>query len=377
MRYRALPIQLVEIDGGVIIVRGSAEIRIVGERAERTVREIWTAASEAPTTVDDIVSAYAAPDRDSVRGLIDKLITRRILIEAGVRDETAGVESALEIFYWNFGLTERQVTMSLNERRIAILGVNSISRQLATALTSAGVTNLEVVDFTLFRSQRIFGSELRVRTEPWPSSCPEPLAYDAWIRRDSPTGPDCMIAACEHAATSALLDWNRHCVDNDIAFLPVVLRRLVGQVGPFVVPRETACYECLCARQNSHLRSFEALRAVEAQSPFGEAVAGFFPSMGSILGDIAALELVKFYAGQMPYKVGHFIEVNLLAAELTSHKVLRVPRCRTCAAAMTTSSFGLERADFVPGSQFFAGETAPDYPVLALEEKRSASPVMD
>jgi thiazole/oxazole-forming peptide maturase SagC family component len=152
-----------------------------------------------------------------------------------------------------------------------------------------------------------------------------------------------------------MLGWNRYCVENEIAFLPVVLRRLIGEIGPFVVPRETACYECLTARQNSHLREHRALRAVEAQSPYGQAISGFFPSMGSILGDMAALELVKFYSGGMPYRVGHFIEVNLLATVLDSHKVLRVPRCRTCAATMTTSSFGLERADFVPGPQFLPG----------------------
>jgi bacteriocin biosynthesis cyclodehydratase domain-containing protein len=375
-RYRALPIQLVEIDEGVVVVRGSAEIRIVGAGAERTTREIWSAAMEAPVTVDEVVSAYAAPDRESVRGLIEKLIARRILVEAGADAGPAdGPESALEIFYWNFGLTEREVPASLNERRLVILGVNGISRQLAASLTAAGITNLEIVDYVLFRNQRLFGSETQVQTANWPSSAPAPLAYAEWTQRERPGEPDCLIATCEHAATAALLDWNRHCVESGVAFLPVVLKRLIGQVGPFVVPRETACYECLCARENSHLRDHQTLRAVEAASPYGQAVAGFFPSMGSILGDIAALELVKFYAGGMPYRVGHFIEVNLLAAELSSHKVLRVPRCRACAAMLTQSAFGLERADFVPGPQFFAGETAPDYPVLSSEEKLSPSPV--
>jgi bacteriocin biosynthesis cyclodehydratase domain-containing protein len=373
-RYRALPVQLVEIDGGVILVRGGTEVRVVGMRAEQTVREIWSAATQAPITLEGFVATYAAPDRASVRALVEKLIARRILIDADT-ERTDGPESALEVFYWNFGLAEPRVRGSLNERRMVVLGLNGISRQLTATLTEAGVTNFEVVDYALFRNQRLFGSELQARTDHWPSSQPEPIAYDAWIKRDQPGNPDCLIATCEHAATSVMLDWNRYCVENNIAFLPIVLRQLIGQVGPFVVPQETACYECLCARQNSHLREHQALRSVEAQSPYGQAVSGVFPAMGSILGDIAAFELVKFYSGGMPYRVGHFIEVNLLAVDVTTHKVLRVPRCRACAATMKTSGFGLEFADFVPGPQFLPGDTTRENPVLSPEETPRRSSV--
>jgi hypothetical protein len=53
--------------------------------------------------------------------------------------------------------------------------------------------------------------------------------------------------------------------------------------------------------------------------------------MASILGDIAAFELTKFYSGVIPqWNVGTMIEVNLLATHLTTRKVLKVPRCRAC-----------------------------------------------
>jgi molybdopterin-synthase adenylyltransferase len=36
--------------------------------------------------------------------------------------------------------------------------------------------------------------------------------------------------------------WNDFCVRNDHAFLPIVLRDLIGYVGPLVIPHKTACY---------------------------------------------------------------------------------------------------------------------------------------
>jgi bacteriocin biosynthesis cyclodehydratase domain-containing protein len=362
--FRALPVQLVKIDGGALIVRGCTEIRVVGERAEETVRELWSMAAEAPVTLQALASRYAEPDRASIAQLAQKLIDRRILVDAEKVADAAGDqdgdETGLEIFYWHFGLTERDATSLLNQRKIAIIGVNAISRRLAAALAEANVGNVEVVDYVLTRNQRLFGREARVRPDGWPQACRAPIPYATWIEQHDPDGIDCLVATSDHGATSALLDWNRHCLSQGISFLPVVLRRMVGLVGPFVVPTETACYECLCARENSHLSEYKALRASEEMAPHGQAVSGFFPSMGSILGDIAALELVKFYTGGMPYKVGHLIEVSLLAPSLTSRKVLRVPRCRACAPTTVHPSHSLERADFIPGPQFFEGHREPD-----------------
>jgi molybdopterin-synthase adenylyltransferase len=373
MRLRALPAQLVKIDDGVVVVRGCTEIRILGERAEETVREVWSMAAAAPVTLEEIVAQYAQPDRASVEQLTRKLIERRILVEAESPSARAaaerGVESSLEIFYWHFGLTEREATSRLNERKLVIIGVNAVSRQLAAALAEANLEDIEVVDYALIRNQRLFGSDPEVPLANWPRACRAPVRYEGWPERRDADTIDCLIATSDHGATSALLEWNRFALGRGIGFLPVVLRRMVGYIGPFVIPGETACYECLYARENAHLRDHEVLRASEELAPYRQAVSGFFPSMGSILGDIAALELVKFYTGQMPYQVGNLIEVSLLAPSLKSRKVLRVPRCRACAPVMTRSSHSLERADFMPGSQFVAGEQRPEAILQAAREK--------
>ena len=78
--------------------------------------------------------------------------------------------------------------------------------------------------------------------------------------------------------------------------------------------------------------------------------------MASILGDLAALELTKFYAGVLRYKVGTLVEVSMLIPNLVTRKVLRAPRCPVCSKAMKWASHSTQKADYMPGSQFVAGD---------------------
>jgi hypothetical protein len=61
--------------------------------------------------------------------------------------------------------------------------------------------------------------------------------------------------------------------------------------------------------------------------------------MASVLGDIAAIELTKFYSRALPlWRVGVVMEVNLLAGRIDARKVLRVPRCGACSNLIRRSS---------------------------------------
>jgi hypothetical protein len=62
-----------------------------------------------------------------------------------------------------------------------------------------------------------------------------------------------------------------------------------------------------------------------------QSVAGFHPSMATILGDISSFEITRFYGGALPpRKPGTMLEVNLLAGSMTERRLLKVPRCPAC-----------------------------------------------
>ena len=110
----------------------------------------------------------------------------------------------------------------------------------------------------------------------------------------------------------------------------------VGRVGKPVtnnalfVPRETACYECLIGRENANLEKPDGEKALRAGAFRSRGYAGFHPAMASVLGDFAAMELIKFTTDVIPWRIGALFEVNLLSPELTTRRVLKLPRCAVC-----------------------------------------------
>jgi bacteriocin biosynthesis cyclodehydratase domain-containing protein len=330
VKLRALPAQLVEFSGGIIVKRGRATIKIVGERAAEVVVKLLAEAANG-ADAELLCNAFAAPDREAVRELISKLQTRRILVSDNGSATESLPEDSLDVFYWHFDLRASKVSERLSKQRITIIGVNWISRRLAEALTADGAQNVEVVHYPFLCNLRLLNEQGDIRPEAWP--LPAPREFAQWREDVNPEEFDCLVATSDFGGLHLMREWNEYCVRHNRHFLPVVLQDLFGYVGPLVVPGETACFECLRARQNSHLADPTVERSPESLSFEGQAVNGFHPSMASVLGDLAAIELSRFYGGWAPPRVvGTLIEVNLIGPELTARRVLKVPRCQVCSS---------------------------------------------
>jgi bacteriocin biosynthesis cyclodehydratase domain-containing protein len=327
--------------------RGCTQIRVEGEEAERVLRDALLAAGEG-LAPEEFCRRYAAPDRDSVRQLLDMLAARRILVPEDSDLLPEAEESALDVFYWHFGVGGASMARRMAEKRTAILGVNCISRRLALSLADCGVERVEVVDHPLLRNLRLFREDGSLEEDAW-HRAPVPLPYEAWA--DGSAGVECLVATCDFGDQQIMRDLNRFCLAEGLPFLPVVLQDIIGYVGPLVVPGETACFECLRGRQNSHLEDPELARLPEAVAFHGQAVNGFHPSMASVLGDIAAVELTKFYGGVLPgRRAGCLVEVNLFNHHLVARKVLKVPRCPACSALNTRPPASPDWNVYMPGN---------------------------
>lgn len=339
-RLTALPLQLFEMDDGVILKRGCTEFKISGAGAAEAVRLVLTTTANSGVTPEEIYERFAAPDRPMVEQLIEQLVSRNLLVSNETVTPTfTHRESHLDVFYWHFGEKASQVTDRLNSRRMLVMGVNCISRQLAASLNASGVNNFRVVDHPLLRNLRLFDETGQLKTDQWPVPSQSPITHNQWSEKLDLQPFDCLIATCDFGGFEALRELNRFCLERRCRFLPIVLKNLVGYVGPLVIPGETACLECLLARQNSHLKDPQSRRGGDVVAFEGQAFTGFHPSMASILGDIAAFELTKFYSGILPkLNVGRLIEINLLATKLVSRKVLKIPRCLECSPLRTQSS---------------------------------------
>jgi bacteriocin biosynthesis cyclodehydratase domain-containing protein len=354
-RMRALRVQLVELEDGVLVKRGRVELKVAGPRAAGVLQVVLLAALDGATR-SELCAPFAAPDRPAVERLVAELEARRILVPAEERpgEVPSWEESANDVFVWHFGESVDGLADRLAARRITVMGVNAISRQLVASLTAGGLRNVEVVDYPLLANLRMFDDRGVPDPAHWPPA-PAPLPYEQWREGVDPDEPAVLVATTDFGGLQVLRWWNERASRNGWHFLPVALRDLVGYVGPLVVPGETACYECLRARQNSHLDDPELRRAAESVAFEGQAATGFHPAMASILGDLAALELVKSYSGwPVPRLVGSLIEVNLLAGTMTARKVLRVPRCGVCGSHRRHSGVSLDKQVLMPGHEVYA-----------------------
>jgi bacteriocin biosynthesis cyclodehydratase domain-containing protein len=327
-KLRPTTINLVQMGDGAVIKRGRVEIKVAGEDAAKALQMIFGVAHTGATR-EQILERFAPPERPSLEALVDHLIARRILVaedDRGGAPETA--EGPLDIFYWHFGTQTRDVQRRMNAKRLRILGINHISRRLVAGLRASGAREFEVIDVPLLRYEGWFADGGELREDPWQGDAPR-VQRDA--RDPDPDSLDCVVATSDSGGLEQLRAWNEFCVLHNRQFFPVLLQDLVGYVGPMVQPGETPCFECLRSRQNAHMVDYGSRRAVESAFLHEQAVGGFHPSMASILGDIAALELTKHFGMATPLaKVGMVIEVNLLGSEMHSRRILKLPRCPVC-----------------------------------------------
>ena len=339
-RLVALPVQFIQLDQGILLVRGSTEIKIDGPGAAEAVSLILAAVSGQGNLRQDILEVFPAPQRPYVEQLLDHLLTRRIVVEedSPLLPEGEEPESHQDVFYWNFGLSTQRAAETLNDKLIVVIGVNHLSLAFCQGLAAGQAANYQVVDYNLLRNYRLFDDSGRLKEEAWPAELKKPVGDETWVESLEPERIGCLVALSDFGGQHILRDWNRYCVENRILFLPVVLSRAVGNIGPLVIPGETACYECLRARENANLDDPQTARTSEYEAFAGQAVAGFHPVMASALADMAVFELIKFFTWNLPWRVGELIEVNLLAPELKARKVLAVPRCQVCGELTTKPS---------------------------------------
>jgi molybdopterin-synthase adenylyltransferase len=334
MNLRALPVHVVELPTGIVLKRSCTELKVEGEDAAAIVMTILRVCEDGASR-DELLGVFPAQFRGAVAELLDKLVARRLVVEDG--REPREPEEASDVFYWNFDLLREDVEDVLRAQRISVLGVNAVSQRLVRTLRELAFRDVTLVDEPLLRNLEL---------EEAPDA---PLALDEWLERDESEAPSSfVVATSDFGAMHALRRWNSYCVERAREFLPIVLRDLVGYVGPLVVPGETACYECLRARENSHLRDPEVQRATDHDAFAGRAVQGFVAPMASILADVAGLELLKWY-GRIPRgHAGALIRVNLLVPALSAHTVLKVPRCSVCSSLNELGPISPNRFDYLP-----------------------------
>jgi bacteriocin biosynthesis cyclodehydratase domain-containing protein len=165
------------------------------------------------------------------------------------------------------------------------------------------------------------------------------IAYSAW-RGDSPwspnpgnwpENPDLLIVCEDQFDAEHYRNVNRLCLDRNIRWISHRCMELRCEVGPWIVPGETACYRCLEMRKAANVRNFaDSLAARQLLLARNEPVARLNFTLGT---EVLALEVTKILGGfSRPMTYGSLLTFSLVSLESKLHPVLKVPRCAACSA---------------------------------------------
>ncbi len=351
MIWKALPVQIIELKDGVLLKRGSTELKVTGDSAKGIVVRVLTVASKDGATREEISQQFSSDERDTAEDLIEQLLARHLLVPGEQSEPSLNFhETQPEINYllWPFGFSADPRSEQFNKQTLVIVGVNSISRRLVSCLAELKIENVQLIDDPCMRNPDLFDDKGNLQETRWGPNSTKPVNFSVWKNQTDPNSVNCLIASSDWGTHQGIEDWNKYCVQNRWHFLPVIIQKLIGYVGPLVVPGETACYECLRRRHNANLDEPEVERPSKI-SPSAYKAVPFHPSIASILGDIAAFELTKLVSNNLPSPIlGSQIEVDLLRYKMTKRKVFKVPRCAVCSPLTTRPFTTTNKPNFVP-----------------------------
>lgn len=338
----SLPCAMKETPDGVILRRGRTSIEVGGAGAAAIVGAVLRLTADTPVRLRDILEGFAEPERPAIKDFLQELLLRRLMVPAEGADTAQGVETPDGIFFWQFDLDRRAAGARLADYRVDLVGINAVSARLLPALGSLGMRPRRVIDHPLLRDPDLF--DATGRPAGWSPDLDLHRSDRLSLASDP---PDMVIVGAIGTAWSALRSLNEECVHHRVPLLPVLLQGMVGRVGPIVVPHETACLECVRARENSNLGDMAAVRRAEFETDLAAQTEGYLRPMAGILGDVAAMELARFILRIPKMRVGSQVEVNLLTSRMEPRPVLKVPRCRVCSSATEQASIAIKENIFL------------------------------
>jgi bacteriocin biosynthesis cyclodehydratase domain-containing protein len=344
-----LPVQLIDIDEGILIKRGCVEVVIDGKDAVQITKTIFSILREKAYPKEEVLNHFPDEQRCEIESLIDALLARKILLPAhSPLISPIEHEEPIDVFYWHFGLTRKIVEDRMKNLRFIIVGVNEISSGLLGRLKAAGVQHIKIIDVPVLRNPFYFDKEWNLNTEKW--NWNRPCDQQKWEEESKAEEVDCLVACSDIGGQYLLRRWNEFCINKDIPFMPVYLQDLIGYIGPFVISKEAPCLECLRARQNSHFDNSELYRGSELYGGVGQSIPDYHDAMISTLVDFAFFELYKFYNRFPNWNVGKIIELHLLVPSIDIRKILKAPYCPVCS-----------RKNSVPKTSIFKTQAKSQY----------------
>jgi bacteriocin biosynthesis cyclodehydratase domain-containing protein len=282
--------RLVE-DGDRIVFEHGRSVVVLEGGAVRMLLPALLPLLDGSRTLDDLAQRLGEPVRPAIAQALDLLAANELLVEG---PDLPAAPGAARLVAAASGLPLSVVSGRLSGATVGVVGAAAAGELAARMLHADGAGE--------------------VRQLPWDGD-----------------GVDLTVVAPAPGEVVRVAGWNQNALWRGLPWLLVrPFDGLVVTVGPLVVPGESACYECLQLRLASHLEYGRDLDRIETV-PTAAGQSGGLTASAAGLAAHLAVSWLGAHDARLPGLL--FVLETQPQIALTSHPVLRVPRCRACSDA--------------------------------------------
>jgi thiazole/oxazole-forming peptide maturase SagC family component len=306
-------------------------------------------------SLEDIEASVAAGFLPELDKFFDILLMKKMLVDA---DPRGGINEACaarsvnshEEAYWSLFTSDAVATdQKLRASTVVVANLGGVGSTVARVLAQAGVGKLVLVDPNLVsRSDELFGYQ----TESIGRPRAEMLAAEMSMRKcenlssivasvDSASDYSSLVSdatlvvvASDNMSLSGYEKTNAACLKHGIRWISARIDRSQGIIGPFIVPRQTACFTCLELRARANADHPQEHEAVYRLWKSTDACPDDWPTTApfvNIIGNYVALDVQRVLSGARPSVVlGRLLSIDLNTLETRFKNILKLPRCPVC-----------------------------------------------
>lgn len=237
----------------------------------------------------------------------------------------------------------------LRQARVGLIGLGRVGSQLARLLGVIGLGRLSGVDDGLVDEALLLTDAWYDRGEiaqPRPQALahrlaalnpdlefmPLPLALEGGEALPAELlDHDLVVVAADRPSPQLYETVNRHCLEAGIAWTSYrpAWDGLIVEVGPTVIPRQTACYACYQLRRRGNLPDVEEDRALE--KALNQQALPLLAMQITPCVSLLAYEVLRLLSGAAaPLTCNAIMTFDVLKGELAHRPLLKNPRCPTC-----------------------------------------------
>lgn len=293
----------------------------------------------------EFLKKHSDQSLDTISEMVIDLIKKEVIKET--TESTENKNFLMDQLLTEMNLSSNDVIEVIKTSQITILGNGILLMEALTSLLTLGFENLYVVwledtkikeiDIQLLSphfAKYVGESQIKITDEAILKRFPKAQVKQIVLENNLNMLDDIIVdqtvvlSTIEKNKAKFLLQINEICNKHSVPILLASTNNLKTEIGPFVVPGDTACLECFYNKQQVYLYAQynhnNKISTLEQPTRPGILMTSY----------IATLEIFKYVTReltwQLPKSINNYLEFDLNTYTLSERPILKHPRCSSC-----------------------------------------------